>query len=337
MFLSLAPLCLLLPCASPQDPSQDQAPLTDERREELVDSLAQLMIENYVFEEVGQQLGRHLREQLYVQGAYDDLQVEALCRALTRDLRSVNDDLHLRVAPRRALDPSVIEEDPAELQRQRDQADRRRNFGFERVERLEGNIGYLDLSGFSDTNSDSGAAGNTAVAAMGFLAHVDALIIDLRRNGGGSPSMIQLLSSYFFEEPVHLNSFFWRGREGLEQRWTMPHVPGKKLVDVPLFVLTSARTFSAAEEFTYNLKNLKRATIIGETTGGGAHPGSTHPVADILSVFIPQGRAISPITGTNWEGVGVKPHLSTPQAKALEKALEAARKATGPKAPQLGE
>ena len=334
MFSSLAALCLFLPAACPQDSPKPQEPLGAERREELVESLAELMTENYVFEEIGLKIGTHLREQLYVQGAYDDLDLEALSRALTRDLRALNDDRHLRVSPRQALDPSEARLDPAELQRLRDAEQRRQNFGFERVERLEGNIGYLDLRFFADTGADSGGAGDTALAAMGFLANVDALIIDLRRNGGGSPSMIQLLSSYFFKEPKHLNSFFWRGQEGLEQRWTMPHVPGKKLVDVPLFVLTSARTFSAAEEFTYNLKNLKRATIIGETTGGGAHPGSTHSVKDILSVFIPQGRAISPITGTNWEGVGVKPHLSTPQAKALEKALEAARQAIEPRAPQ---
>ena len=162
---------------------------------------------------------------------------------------------------------------------------------------------------------------------MGFLANVDALIIDLRQNGGGSPSMIQLLSSYFFEEPTHLNSFERRGQEQIDQFWTLPHVPGKKLLDVPLFVLTSPSTFSAAEEFTYNMKNLGRATIIGQTTGGGAHPGGTHAVGGLISVFVPDGRAINPITGTNWEGTGIAPHVPVQGTGALDEARRLARKA----------
>jgi C-terminal processing protease CtpA/Prc len=161
---------------------------------------------------------------------------------------------------------------------------------------------------------------------MAFLANVDALVVDLRRNGGGDPSMIQFLPSYFFAERTHLNSFEWRGREGLEEFWTFEDVPGKRLVDVPIFVLTSSSTFSAAEEFTYNLKNLERATIVGATTGGGAHPGDSHAIAGLLSVFIPQGRAINPITKTNWEGTGVEPHLEVPAEQALDAARrEAAR------------
>ena len=147
---------------------------------------------------------------------------------------------------------------------------RRENFYFERVERLDGNVGYLDFRQFVDAR----LAGATAVAAMNFLSNCDAIIIDLRQNGGGEPSMIQLLTSYFFDEPKHINSFYVRYSDSIEQFWTQAYVPGKKMPDVPLYVLTSSYTFSGAEEFTYNLKNLKRATIIGETTGGGAHPVS---------------------------------------------------------------
>ena len=118
----------------------------------------------------------------------------------------------------------------------------RSNYGFREIKILAGNIGYLDLRGFMAAE----LAGETAVAAMGFLAHADAVIVDLRHNGGGSPSMIQLLSSYFFGRRTHLNSFFWRGKEQIDQTWTLPHVPGTVRPDVPLYVLTSARTFSAA-------------------------------------------------------------------------------------------
>ena len=141
--------------------------------------------------------------------------------------------------------------------------------------------------------------------------------------------MIQLLSSYFFEEITHLNSFELRGQELIKQFWTLPHVPGKKVIDTPLYILTSGRTFSAAEEFTYNMKNLGRATIVGETTGGGAHPGGTHEIGGLLSVFIADGRAINPITGTNCEGTGIPPHVEVPQGDALKRAQELIRDSIG--------
>jgi hypothetical protein len=156
---------------------------------------------------------------------------------------------------------------------------------------------------------------------MNYLRNSDALIIDLRQNGGGSPSMIQLISSYLFRaEPIHLNSFYWRPGDRNTQTWTLPYVPGKRMPDTPVYVLTSKNTFSAAEEFSYNLRNLERATLIGETTGGGAHPGGTRIATDRYSIWVPSGRAINPITNDNWEGVGVKPHIEVPADQALAKA-----------------
>jgi hypothetical protein len=157
---------------------------------------------------------------------------------------------------------------------------------------------------------------------MNFLAHSSAIIFDLRNNGGGDPSMIQLISSYLFEERQHLNSFYIRRGDRTEQYWTQASVPGQKLTDVPVYILTSAYTFSAAEEFTYNLKNMKRATVVGETTGGGAHPVEMPLLAlgDGLyaRMSLPFGRAINPITGTNWEGTGVTPDIESPAAQALD-------------------
>jgi C-terminal processing protease CtpA/Prc len=194
---------------------------------------------------------------------------------------------------------------------------KRSNFGFREVKILEGNIGYLDLRGFSDV----AYAGETAVAAMNFLSNSDALIIDLRHNGGGSPRMIQLISSYLFgSEPVHLNNFYWRPTDTHSQTWTLPHVPGTRRPDRPVYVLTSKGTFSAAEEFSYNLKNLNRATLVGETTGGGAHPGGSVAATDRFMVWVPTGRAINPITNTNWEGTGVSPHMDVPAGEALDTA-----------------
>jgi len=313
LFIALASL---LPPAGQDD-------LDPETRDLAIEELAELIEECYIFPDVAAEIGEHLRER-HLSGAYDNVaDAGTLAGILSGDLRFVNDDRHLTVRALTAEDMRRPDLTPAEQQRLYLDDARRRNFGFQRVEILEGNVGYLDLRGFTDAS----IGGETAVAAMNFLGNVDALIIDLRQNGGGSPSMVQLLTTYFFAEPTHLNSFEHRGEETLQQFWTLPHVPGKRLIDTPLFVLTSGRTFSAAEEFTYNLKNLERATIIGETTGGGAHPGGTHPVAGRFSVFIPDGRAINPITGTNWEGVGVAPHLAVPAAEALDLAREQARQA----------
>ena len=133
--------------------------------------------------------------------------------------------------------------------------------------------------------------------------------------------MVALICSYFFDaEPVHLNSLYWRASDSTQQYWTLPYVPGKRYLNKPLYILTSRETFSGAEEFTYNLKNLKRATVIGEVTGGGAHPGDFYKVHAHFGVFIPTGRAISPITGTNWEGTGVIPDSEMPQEQALQAA-----------------
>ena len=163
---------------------------------------------------------------------------------------------------------------------------------------------------------------------MNFLAHTDAVIFDLRQNGGGSPSMIQLISSYLFEEPVHLNTFYIRKTDETQQFWTQGHVVGPKMTEVPVYVLTSSATFSGAEEFTYNLKNLKRGTIIGEVTGGGAHPVNIQDFPTLhISLSLPYGRAINPITKTNWEGTGVTPDINVPADQALTVArIEALKK-----------
>jgi len=198
------------------------------------------------------------------------------------------------------------------------------NFGFAKAEVLPGNIGYLEMRVFA-TGPEAEAA---ADAAMSRLADADALIVDLRRNGGGDPAMVARVSSYLFEQPTLLNSLHWREGDRTEDFWTTKEVAGKRFGQgKPVFVLTSKRTFSGAEEFAYNLKSLGRATIVGETTGGGAHPGGPQRINDHFSVWVPSGRAINPITKTNREGTGVVPDVAVPADKALERALELAAKA----------
>jgi hypothetical protein len=309
-------------CATPlsAQPSQLPAtPLQAKHRAELIKDVSEGLAEVYVFEDVALQMIKLINEKLE-RGEYDQFDtMPGFTGQVTADLQSISHDLHLSI--RAAMPPARNAEggglsEAEQAQRRLEQA-RARNFGFRRVEILPGNIGYVDLRGFDDAS----IGGDTAVAAMNFLANSSAIIFDLRFNGGGSPSMIQLISSYLFEERQHLNSFHVRRTDSIEQYWTQAKVQGPKMVDTPVYILTSGGTFSAAEEFTYNLKNMERATVVGETTGGGAHPvdslmldlGDGH----YARMSLPFGRAINPITGTNWEGTGVTPDIETPAAQAL--------------------
>jgi len=315
-------------CARAQSPGQKPPDrVIDARMQaEIIDSVTKTLNEIYVFPDVAKKMEKHLRQQ-YKKKAYKDItSLDEFGRKLTEDLQEISHDKHLwvRFAPDELLarfegDTLTDEEKQRELEEKR-----RGNFCFKEVKLLEGNIGYVDLRCFSEATD----AGATAVAAMNFLAYTDAIIFDLRNNGGGSPSMIQLITSYFFHEPVHLNSFYIRKSDSTHQFWTHAHVQGPRMTDVDLYVLTSSYTFSGAEEFTYNLKNMERATIIGETTGGGAHPIEIKAFHNLnVGMSLPFGRAVNPVTGTNWEGTGITPHIEVPQEKALDVAhLEALKK-----------
>ena len=333
----LAVLALTAGLAAPALAAPPRVPpaVNAQDRAAIVDDVTTALNEVYVFPETARKMEEHVRRQLKA-GAYDRLgALDAFTQKLTEDLQSVSHDLHLRVTWDPEAPAGDAEGQPTAEQQARFAAQERRdNYCFRKVERLAGNVGYLKLDCFAPAE----LAGGTAVAAMGFLAGSDALIFDLRDNGGGSPTMIQLLTSYLMGgEPAHLNNFYIRKGDKTQQFWTQAWVPGTRLPDVPVFVLTSNRTFSAAEEFTYNLKNMKRATIIGETTGGGAHPVDLHRVQGYpVAVSLPFGRAVNPISGTNWEGTGVEPDVKTPAAEALaaahSRALAAvAEKATDPR------
>lgn len=302
-------------------------PIDANIRKEVVETLAKEMEAAYVFADKGKQVAADLRSRL-AKGEYDKFdRALPFARALTEQIQAPTGDKHLRVNfSERELNvpPARREPTPQEVDEQRAFL-RSINFGVEKIERLPGNIGYLDLRGFSS----AGLAGDTIVAAMNLLAHSDALIIDLTKNGGGDPATVALMTSYLFDGRTHLNDLVWReeGKERVEHFWTTDAVSGARYGGKkPVYILTAKRTFSAAEEFTYNLKNLKRATIVGETTGGGAHPGRQFRLAKNFGAFIATGRARSPITQTNWEGTGVTPDVSTPADQALNVAQRMALK-----------
>lgn len=266
----------------------------------------------YVFPEVARAMADRLRERRRA-GAYDGLVTDrALALQVTEDLRAVSLDKHLTV--------SVAPPEAGPAAGGVRAADG--NYGFRRVEILEGNIGYLRLDAFASGLD----AERKASAAMNFLSDCRALIVDLRHNGGGSPDQVRFITSYLFDQPTHLNSMVDRQGNTIEEFWTLAEVPGKRLAaGTPVYVVTSAMTFSGAEEFAYNLKSLKRATIIGETTRGGAHPIQRQPVGDRFSIAVPYMRAHNPITGRNWEGVGVAPDITAPSDEALDRAIAEAR------------
>jgi len=319
IIIRLVVLCLLtLSVAAVAVSRQEQPDLTIDAatRTQVIDGILKRLNDSYVFPEVAKKMEQSIREKVGKK-EYDQItSAKLFATTLTNDLQAVSHDKHLRV---RYSNESIPERGPQREPTAEEREQRRRdltwmNHGFAKVERLPGNIGYLEFLNFMD--EELGA--DTVAAAMNFVNGTEALIVDMRRNGGGNPAMVALVCSYLFgTEPVHLNDLYWREGNRTEEFWTRKEVLGKRYLNKDVYVLTSKRTFSGAEEFTYNLKNLKRATIVGETTGGGAHPGGGFRISEHFGMFVPTGRAISPITKTNWEGTGVTPDISVPADQAL--------------------
>ncbi len=294
---------------------------------EIIEELSQQLAEKYVFPEKAQETTANLRQHLD-QGIYDDVRDgEALARMITEHMRSVSHDKHLSFSYRAEGFSAFVDDNetytPEEIERIRQK--RKYNYGLKKIEILEGNIGFFQLDEFVHPH----VAGETMNAAMTFLAHTDALIIDLRSNGGGDAAMVQFLCSYFFDafeaEHIQLNGLYDRRKDQLRQYWVFPYVPGTRYLDKPVYLLTSPRTFSAAEAFAYDLQQLKRALVVGESTGGGAHAGLFYPITTHFLAFIPTFRAINPISGTNWEGVGVQPDFPVSPEEALDIAYQKAK------------
>ena len=318
--------CFMLvdPAAAPaqQPPEQPDLTVDAAARKEVIDNLLKRLNDSYIFPDTAAKMEQAVRDRL-ARGEYDQLtSAKKFAEKLTADVQEVSHDKHLRVRysyqpiparPAERREPSAEEKE----QFRRDMA--RINYGFQKVERLPGNIGYVEFRNYLDP--EGGA--ETVASVFNFLANTDAIIFDLRRNGGGDPAMVALICSYLFgPEPVHLNDLHWREGKGerVEEFWTRKEVAGKRYAGKDVYVLTSNYTFSGAEEFTYNLKNLKRATVVGETTGGGANPGGGNRLSEHFGAFIPTGRAVSPVTRTNWEGTGVEPDVKVPADQALKTA-----------------
>jgi hypothetical protein len=283
--------------ATPRITMPDDGSLAAEQMSgrEIVTTALALLRANYVFPEVAERAATAVEARLAA-GEYDNLDEITLTELVTRHLQEVTGDKHLRLAlgggpppgRERPSEPDEPKNHEARrlAMRQRGRLD---NFGIRRVERLDGNVGYLDLRRVAMPAN----AGPAIAAAMELVAGTYALILDLRHNGGGVPDGVALWCSYLLaEEPTHLNDIF--------------HAD------------TGARTFSGGEELCYNLQALGRAELIGETTGGGAHPTRPFPISGAVHIGIPFARSVNPVTGTNWEGIGVTPDVAVPEAEAYD-------------------
>ncbi len=296
-------------------------------RKKVIDGVNTELQEYYVEPATAQQMAAALKTH-QSKGDYDAISDgDTFAARLTKDLQEVSHDKHLRVDFSPFKMPPRTEPTPEDEARFHQQMEHD-NCAFDKVEILGNNVGYVKFDGFMDASF----CGPTVVAAMGFVAHADAVIFDLRQNGGGQPAMVTLIASYLFDKPTHLIDIYNRKEDSTTQNWTLSYLPGPRLTKQPVFVLTSKRTFSGAEEFAFDLKNQKRATIVGETTGGGAHPVSGHVVADYFIIGVPFAKSLDPVTKTNWEGTGVEPDvkvaaedaLATAEKLALEK-IQAAK------------
>jgi hypothetical protein len=235
--------------------------------------------------------------------------------AVNADLYAVAHDKHLRIKYSALAGPMYGSEPHGATLAHLLQSQQILNYGYAAAIRLAGNVGYLRMDEFGPMPQSKAAIDS----AMAFLAHTDALIIDARANHGGDPDSLDYLMGYFYAKPVELTSILITqgGHSQLFKQFSEAHVAGSRYLAKPLYVLTSDHTFSCAEQFSYDMQALHRATLIGQTTGGGANPGHFVPLDPHFAIFIPLGRAVNPYTKTNWEGVGVVPDVPTESTSAL--------------------
>jgi hypothetical protein len=323
------PLALLLAftlAGSLASPTQAQfarpgelPPIDAPTRAAIVDSLTAAIDSIYVLEAPAKRIVLGLRKNLE-EGAYDELTDPAeFADRLFEDAQAINHDGHFRIFAMPPLNPEVVaaaqDEDPADVERERRRR-RANNYGFREAKILPGGVGYVRFDEFGHGKE----AFDAAAMAMNFVSNSSAVILDLRQNGGGSAAMIRFICGYFFEDNAHLINWDIRAENLTRQSYSADYVPGQRMLEQPLYILTSGQTFSAAEEFTFDMRNLERATVVGDTTGGGGHTVAGYVYAFDgfrMGIRIPYGRAYNPENNEGWEGVGVIPHIPVPADQAL--------------------
>jgi len=292
--------------------------LSASERRRIVEAAAAIVEKHYVDHDNGRKMAAALR--VHEKNGDDNQTTDGpeFAALLTQQMREVTPDRHLTLdyfkvpLPQHAPAPTA-----GDFARYREVM-KRESCTFEKVEVLRSNIGYLKLNWFPDVS----VCEATARAAMASLNNADVIIFDLRDNRGGEPAMVSFMAAYLFDHP----EYFYNPRENTtEESWTLSPVAGNRLADKPVYVLTSSRTFSGAEQFSYNLKMLKRATLVGETTGGGAHSGAFHGIDEHFGMGIPETKAINPYSKMDWAEIGVEPDVKVNAANALETAVQLAQ------------
>ncbi|HMI64528.1 MAG TPA: S41 family peptidase [Cyclobacteriaceae bacterium] len=287
----------------------------------LIDSISNALHRYYIYPDEARIMGDYLKSQ-FKKGAYARITNPfELGDQLRKDLQKVHRDPHMgvRYDPRFAIEQAG---DTLLLKDRRNEETaflKKRNFFFDQVQILEGNIGYLKFDGFTGRIAD---ANPTLHSAMTFLRHTDAMIIDLRQNHGGDPEMVRQIESYFFKTRTHMMDIVDRPARTTHTLWADPADVDSLTFTGPVYILTSKGTFSGAEDFSYGMQSVKRATIVGDTTGGGAHPTDSYNIGQGFVANIPFARSLNPYTNTDWEGTGVRPDIAVPADQALEKAQE---------------
>lgn len=349
-----AALCLSAFNARAQDsltPPPPDMTIDAATRTQVIEGALKELAAAYVYPDMAREMDKAIRTRLANKEYEQTTSAVALAKQLTADLQAVSHDKHLRIAYRaEALAAGDGPSGPIRIVRRTDAGDEHKGMppaggpriivrtdagdakgaaaapqrihllppdpsgkqGLEQVERLPGNLGYLHFSYFAGVDE----VGAKVSAVMNELHDTNALIIDVRHSRGGAADTIEFLMSYLFSGRVHLNDMYNRLDDTTMAAWTVD-VPGQHYLDKDVYLLTDSGTFSAAEAISYTLQNLKRATIIGETTGGGAHPVMPRRLSDHFFVTVPFARYISTVTKTNWEGVGVRPDIAVPPAQAL--------------------
>lgn len=319
--LSLLSMLPALPFFLASGAFADTPKISREEKAAIVESVNSTLNANYVFPDIVQKIAPVLRDQL-TKGEYDSAATnDEFAKRLTEDLVKISGDLHFSVGVdakwvaefRAKADPAI----KAKIRKEELGRLEETNFGFDEVSRLKGNIGYIRFSYFADPE----LAYDTAASVMRFVENSDAVIVDLRYNNGGHLEMAQFLASYFFasdKDQLLFDYYYNEDGKRIERgQWVLPGLPGKRMVDKPVYILTGSTSFSSAEWFSYTMKKLGRATLIGERTAGGAHPVARKPVNDDFFLQVPIGQIRDPVDHGDFEGTGVQPDIPSPSIDAL--------------------
>jgi retinol-binding protein 3 len=300
--------------------SSTKAAITPAFTRKLIDTISQTLQRYYIFPDKARLMKQYLQHQSK-KGQYRSIkEPHQLAEQFTKDIESIHTDRHLYISYDPALTKDILEVNPDKRKRVDSIAvlvAKESNFGLNRIEILDGNIGYLPVYSFTRFVS---LAKPSFSSALRFLSHTQALILDLRYNGGGSPEMVGQLGSYFFTVPTPFTSIYNRRIDSTSLYVADPAQAEGVTLTMPVYILTSSSTFSAGEDFTYSMQQAKRAVVIGDTTGGGAHPAGPFLLGEGFILNLPFARSINPYSKTNWEGTGVIPDVAVDAEDALQTA-----------------